>query len=79
MWLAELEAAVGWLERHRLSEHLHLVRDDPRYAFRARRVAADERRRLADAASAHGWCLPGGRPAARLQPWRQAAPRAPGW
>ena len=45
--LAELEAAIGWLERNRLCEHLHLLRDDPRYAFRARQISAWERRRLA--------------------------------
>jgi hypothetical protein len=36
MTLAELEAAVGWLERNRLSEHLHLLDDDARYAWVAR-------------------------------------------
>jgi hypothetical protein len=52
MTLPELEAAIGWLERHRLSDHLHLVQDDPRYAQGARRVAAGERRRLATAGQA---------------------------
>ena len=37
MTLAELEAAIGWLERNRLSDHLHLLDDDPRYAWTARR------------------------------------------
>ncbi len=37
MTLAELEAARSWLERNRLSEHLHLLDDDPRYAWAARR------------------------------------------
>ena len=37
MTLAELEAAIGWLERNRLSEHLHLLDDDPRYAWAARK------------------------------------------
>ncbi len=37
MTLAELEAAIGWLERNRLSDHLHLLEDDPRYAWTARR------------------------------------------
>jgi hypothetical protein len=32
MTLTELDAAVGWLERNRLSEHMHLLDDDPRYA-----------------------------------------------
>ena len=36
MSLAELEAASGWLERNRLAEHLHLLEDDPRYAWTAR-------------------------------------------
>jgi superfamily II DNA or RNA helicase len=49
MTIAEMEAAIGWLERNRLAEHLHLVRDDPRYAFTARRVALAERQRLAEA------------------------------
>ncbi len=39
MTLSELEAAIGWLERNRLSEHLHLLTDDPRYAWSARRHA----------------------------------------
>lgn len=71
MTIAELEAAIGWLERNRLADHLHLVRDDPRYAFRARRVADAERRRLAaagqeaiDASAAEEWWRPPvGRPA----------------
>jgi hypothetical protein len=37
MTLAELDAAIGWLERNRLSEHLHLLDDDPRYAWTARK------------------------------------------
>ena len=36
MTLAELEAAIGWLERNRLAEHLHRLDDDPRYAWTAR-------------------------------------------
>ena len=36
MTLAELEAAIGWLERNRLAEHLHLLDDDPQYVWRAR-------------------------------------------
>jgi len=71
MTLAELEAAIGWLERNRLADHLHLVRDDPRYAYTARRIATAERRRLAtageeaiDAAAAEEWWRPPvGRPA----------------
>jgi hypothetical protein len=37
MTLAELDAAVGWLERNRLSEHMHLLDGDPRYAWTARK------------------------------------------
>ena len=37
MTLAELEAAIGWLERNRLSDHLHLLDDDSRYAWATRR------------------------------------------
>ena len=37
MTLAELQAAVGWLERNRLAEHLHLLDADPRYAWTARK------------------------------------------
>ena len=37
MTLAELEAALGWLERNRLSEQLHLLDGDPRYAWVARK------------------------------------------
>jgi hypothetical protein len=41
MTLAELETAVGWLERNRLRDHLHLIEADPQYrwAERARRAA----------------------------------------
>ena len=37
MTLAELEAALGWLERNRLAEQLHLLDGDPRYAWTARK------------------------------------------
>ena len=37
MSLAELQAALGWLERNRLADHLHLLDDDPRYAWTARK------------------------------------------
>ncbi|WP_198383621.1 DEAD/DEAH box helicase family protein [Roseomonas sp. KE2513] len=53
MTLAELEAAVGWLERNRLADHLHLLDDDPRYAWSARKRGE--------------WKPPVGRPA-RLKP-----------
>jgi superfamily II DNA or RNA helicase len=36
MSLAELAAAVGWLERNRLADHAHLLAGDPRYAWTAR-------------------------------------------
>ena len=36
MTLAELEPAVSWLERNRLSDHLHLLDGDMRYAWSAR-------------------------------------------
>ena len=36
MTMAELEAAIGWLERNRVSEHLALIRDDHRYRWSAR-------------------------------------------
>ncbi len=37
MTLSELEAAIGWLERNRLSEHMHRLESDPRYAWSARK------------------------------------------
>ncbi|WP_458097769.1 DEAD/DEAH box helicase [Roseomonas sp. WA12] len=37
MSLAELQAAIGWMERNRLSEHLQLLDDDPRYAWSVRK------------------------------------------
>lgn len=36
MTLAELEAALAWLERNRLSDHAHLLDGDARYAWSAR-------------------------------------------
>ena len=74
MNLAELEAALGWLERHRLVDHLHLLEGDARYAHAARRVGLGERRRQAtegqaalDASQAQPefWRPPVGRPARR--------------
>jgi len=44
MTLAELEAAIGWLERNQLREHLHLLDDDPRYAWTARQRGEWSRR-----------------------------------
>jgi hypothetical protein len=43
MTLAELAAAVGWLERNRLADHAHLVEGDPRYAWIARQRAGEWR------------------------------------
>ncbi|MBP0492668.1 DEAD/DEAH box helicase family protein [Roseomonas sp. SG15] len=40
MTLAELQAAIGWLERNRLSDHLHLLDHDPRYAWSVRKRGA---------------------------------------
>jgi hypothetical protein len=37
MSLAELQAAIGWMERNRLSEQLHLLDGDQRYAWSARK------------------------------------------
>lgn len=37
MSLAELAAAVEWLGRNRLREHLHLLEGDHRFGWRARR------------------------------------------
>jgi hypothetical protein len=52
MTIAELEAALSWLERNRLREHLHLLEGDPKYAWTARKR--------------QGWRPPVGRlPAAR--------------
>jgi hypothetical protein len=39
MGAAELDAAVAWLERNRLADHLHTLDGDGRYAFEARRRA----------------------------------------
>ena len=37
MTIAELEASLGWLERHRLADHLNLLEGDPKYAWTARK------------------------------------------
>ncbi|MGY2049790.1 DEAD/DEAH box helicase [Methylobacterium sp. JK268] len=44
MTAAELEAALAWLERNRLADHLHLLDGDARYTWTARRRWAGERR-----------------------------------
>ena len=36
MTLEELEAAVSWMERNRLADHLHLLEGDPRYSWTVR-------------------------------------------
>ncbi|WP_236960096.1 hypothetical protein [Methylobacterium durans] len=36
MTMPELEAALAWLERNRLADHLHLLDGDTRYAWSAR-------------------------------------------
>jgi superfamily II DNA or RNA helicase len=38
MGRAELEAAIGWLERNRISDHLDLIEGDARYRWAARRA-----------------------------------------
>lgn len=40
---AELEAAVGWLERNRLSDHLGLIDEDQRYRWSSRRQRSARR------------------------------------
>ena len=40
MTQAELDAAIGWLERHRLGDHTGLLEGDPRYAWAARQRRA---------------------------------------
>jgi superfamily II DNA or RNA helicase len=42
MTVAELEAAVGWLERNRVADHLDLLRDDHRYEWIATRRQRSE-------------------------------------
>ncbi|PWC37899.1 DEAD/DEAH box helicase family protein [Azospirillum sp. TSO35-2] len=37
MTLSELEATIGWLERNRLSDHRHLIADDPQFQWSNRR------------------------------------------
>ena len=37
MTLAELEAAIGWLERNRLSDHTAVLEGDARYDWTARK------------------------------------------
>ena len=63
MTLPELEAAVSWLERNRLSDHLHLLAGDHRYDWAARQR--------------QDWRPPVGRPATR-RPVREAARGEPG-
>jgi hypothetical protein len=41
MSLAELEAAIAWLERNRIADHLHLLQGDAKYAWTARQRRLD--------------------------------------
>jgi hypothetical protein len=41
MSLAELEAAIAWLERNRIADHLHLLQGDVKYAWTARQRRLD--------------------------------------
>jgi predicted DCC family thiol-disulfide oxidoreductase YuxK len=55
MSLAELEATLAWLERNRLSDHLHLLEGDARYRWTVRQrrfefAEAAMRRRVAGSA-----------------------------
>ncbi len=45
MGAPELEAALAWLERNRLRDHLHLLEGDARYAWDVRRAKARARSR----------------------------------
>ena len=51
MGAPELEAALAWLERNRLGDHLHLLDGDARYAWDARREKARARARARRAKS----------------------------
>jgi superfamily II DNA or RNA helicase len=64
MTAAQLEVAVGWLERNRLVDHLHVLQDDPRYAYRERQLALWGRHQRPGAGGAEGpkgWQPPVGR------------------
>ena len=64
MTLAELEATAAWLERNRLSDHLHLLEGDARYAWTARQLGRNK-------GSAPGeWVPPVGRP----ERWNERRP-----
>ena len=43
MMIAELEAALAWLERNRLVDHAHLLEGDERYAWAVRQSAGKRR------------------------------------
>ena len=51
MSAAEMEAALGWIERNRLADHLDLLDGDPRYAWDVRRNAEGRARRGGDPAA----------------------------
>ncbi len=70
MGAAELDAAVAWLERNRLADHLQVLDGDGRYAFEARRRAGQWRPPQGRAGpaidrAAEGGRLGGGRPSPR--------------
>lgn len=71
MSLAELEAAVGWLERNRLGDHLDLIDDDQRYRWSSRRQRAMNRPPIAA-----GWVPPKAGPQA-LRPRAEKRQRRP--
>lgn len=56
MNLAELEATAAWLECNRLIDQMHLLDNDPRYAYQARQYALDRWR------TNKGWMPPVGNP-----------------
>jgi hypothetical protein len=56
MTLPELEAALAWLERNRLVEHLPVLEGDPRYTW----TAARRRRAIWNQLSTHAGSGPNG-------------------
>ena len=77
MTLAELEAALAWLERNRLSDHLHLLEGDARYAFEARQRRGPWQPPQGGRAASAAWRRPGRRGGqGRLPPPAGQPPRA---
>ena len=68
MGAAELDAAVAWLERNRLADHLHTLDGDGRYAFEARRRAGQWRPPQGRAGSSDRAAESGRRGGGRLLP-----------